>query len=234
MSCIVIFTFITGIATLGLFKAPSKPTQENVIFPTKTTEPSAQDVVPILSADYLFSDDFETGIKTDWHAIAGEWRMINGNLQAISGDPAIIGVGNSSWNDYVIEAKIGGLRNTVSSAKQFLETNPNVFYIGARQDSSASDGYWFGVTHWKQSCKLEINNEETALFYSEENRIGEGEHTIKLEVVGDLFKFYIDGSLLCSFIDSTIGNGEITIAMYPGSGSDPSFPWLEYIRVAEK
>jgi len=239
VSLIAIFTFITGFETLREIFASDQQDRSNSEFsqqpslsPTNTAQP--ENVVPILSADYLFSDNFESGIKTDWFAIDGEWTMINDHLQGISGNPSRIGVGNSSWKNYTIEAKIGGLRNTVSSGKQFLETNPNIVFIGVRQNDDASTGYWFGITNWKQTCSYEKNNEKVIAFHSADNNIGTNEHTIKIEVSDNLFKLFIDGQSVCSFSDSNINQGIVVISTFPGTGEDPSYPWVDYIHIAEK
>jgi len=241
VSCIAIFTFVTGYVTLREVLGTrsqtdsSRQVQSNegpVVYPTNTT--ALENVVPNLSANYLFSDDFENGIKTDWFAIDGEWRMVNGNLQGISGQPARIGVGNSSWRNYSIEVTIGGLRNTVSSARQFLENNPNIIFIGVRQSQDAGTGYWFGLSNWRQGCSFERNFEQVIEFHAAENSLDERPHTAKIEVNGDLFRLSIDGKSVCSFSDTSIGNGIVIISMFPGTGADPSYPWVEYINISEK
>lgn len=240
VSCIAIFTFITGYSTLrDMFGSGNsrntpidKPIYNNAVSATNT--PRAENVVPNLSVNYLFSDDFESGIKTDWFAIDGEWRMVNGNLQGISGQPARIGIGNSSWENYTIEATIGGLKNTVSSARQFLENNPNIIFFGVRQSRDAGTGYWFGISNWKQGCSFDQNFEEVVEFHSTENSLSERQHTVKIEVSGDLFKFSLDGQTICSFSDSSISNGIVIISMFPGTGANPEFPWVEYINITEK
>jgi hypothetical protein len=238
VSCIAIFTFITGFGTLrDMFTSLSQSnsssnSQTSVIRPTNT--PQAENIVSNLSANILFSDDFESGIKTDWFAIDGEWRMVNGNLQGVFGEPARIGVGDSSWTDYTIEAKVGGLRNTVSSAKQFLETNPNIVFFGVRQNKNASTGYWFGLSNWKQGCSFDRNFEQVADFSSVEKSLDEEEHTVKIEVIENLFKFSVDGQPVCSFSDSSIENGIVVISMYPGTGAEPSYPWVSHINITEK
>ena len=180
------------------------------------------------------ADDFENGIKNDWFAINGEWRMINGHLQGISGQPSQIGVGNSSWSNYTIEARVGGFRNTVASAQQFLSTNPNIIFIGVRQNDSASTGYWFGIAHSHQTCSLDKDFQEVITFHSEQNYIGEDEHTIVIEVINDLFKLFIDGEAICSFTDTTVGQGIVVISTFPGTGEEPSYPWVDSITVSEK
>jgi hypothetical protein len=240
VSCIAIFTFITGYATLREFLGlqpnanPSdNPSQPSFVTPANTLKP--ENVVPNLSVGYLFTDDFENGIKTDWFAIDGDWRMINGNLQGVSGQRASIGIGSNTWRNYTIEASIGGLRNTVSSARQFLETNPNVVFFGIRQSQNASTGYWFGVSHWKQECSFDRNFEEVIKFHSVERYLNERQsHTVKIEVSGDLFRFSLNGETVCSFSDSSVENGIVVISMFPGTGAEPSYPWVEYINISEK
>jgi len=240
VSCIAIFTFVTGYETLREIFGSNRNSnndnqtyQEPISYPTDVTQP--ENVAPVLSAGYLFSDDFESGIKSDWFAIDGDWRMINGNLQGVSGQPARIGVGSSSWQNYTIEATVGGLRNTVSSARQFLETNPNIVFFGVRQSQDASTGYWFGVSYWKQECSFDRNFEEAISFHSAENYLNENQsHAVKLEISGDLFKFSLNGETICSFSDPSIGNGVVVISMFPGTGAEPSYPWIDYINIAER
>lgn len=196
-----------------------------------TEETKSENVVQSVVADYLFSDNFEEGIKTDWYAIDGEWRMINGKLQAISGNPAIIAVGDPDWQNVVIEAKFGNLKNTTSSAMQFIENKPNILYIGLRQSENASDGYWLGIANWIQRCTLEIDDEETIAFYEQERSIDEEEHVVRIEIRNDLFKFYMDGETLCTFTDASIEKGVVVIAMYPGDGPEAAYPWLEEITI---
>lgn len=233
----LIIILLVALSTMAcLIPGMKKPTPVKITTAEPVMEPelpTPAEVVQSIIADYLFVDNFEEGIKTDWHAIDGEWRMINGKLQAISGNPAIIEIGAQDWKDIVIEAKFGNIKNTTSPAMQFIENKPNIFYIGVRQNENASDGYWLGIANWIQRCTLEIDNEETISFFEREKSIDDEEHVVRMEIKNDLFKFYMDGVTLCTFTDASIDQGNVVIAMYPGDGPEAGYPWLEEIAIRD-
>jgi aldehyde:ferredoxin oxidoreductase len=128
---------------------------------------------------------------------------------------------------------VGGLRNTVSAGLQFIETDPNILWIGVRSDRNAA--YYFGVAHSKQSCTYEINDEIITEFYFDNNYFSEeDEHLIRIVVEGELFSMTVDGQTICTFSDSALSYGKVTISAYPGTGAKPSYPWVEDILIMEK
>ena len=214
-------------------KAPVDPLETEIVPGESGDEGDGNDSVDMMQADYLFIDDFEDGIDTAWSAERGEWRMVNGRLQAMSGHPAVIVVGDSDWSDLIIEAKIGGLRNTVSTALQFLDTDPNIVWIGIRR--RANTAYYFGIAHSAQSCTYEINDEVITEFYFEDNYIQEeDEHFVRIVADGDLMSMTIDGRTICTFSDASLSQGYVSISAYPGTGENPSYPWVDQIIISEK
>jgi hypothetical protein len=102
-------------------------------------------------------------------------------------------------------------------------------FFGVHQSQDAGTGYWFGISYWKQGCSFDRNFQEITEFHSVENYLNERDaHTIKIEVSGDLFKFSVNGQSICSFSDPSIGNSIVVISMFPGTGADPSYPWVIY------
>ena len=187
----------------------------------------------IVSADYLFRDDFETGLSNAWQAEDGEWHMVNGRLQAVSGHPASIMVGEAGWRDYTIEMKIGGLQNTITGALQYLETDPNIFIIGVRNSEKGS--YFFALANHNQDCSLLNENDTKITFYEGEEYIEEDEtHLVRVSVEGNIISLFVDGRTICSFSDNTLQTGKVNLASYPGTGDEPAYPWVEEITITQR
>jgi hypothetical protein len=195
-------------------------------------EPTPFDVVSEMSADYLFKDDFETGIRTEWRVIDGEWRMVDGTLKAISGQSPIITVGDNQWRNITVEMEVGGLVNTTSSAMMFLENRPNMVGIGIKQNGDASDGYWFSIYNSGYLCGYEVQDEFFELS-SGDGSYSESKHDLRVEVKDDFYQFYIDQEKVCTFSDSTYTDGIFLIWVSEGSGSEPAFPWIDSVTIAE-
>ncbi|MGV8025599.1 MAG: FHA domain-containing protein [Anaerolineaceae bacterium] len=194
-----------------------------------TSQPSTS----IISADYLFRDDFETGLSDEWEAEDGEWHMINGRMQPVSGTPASIIVGDSTWSNYTIEMKIGGLQNTITGASQYLENDPNIFIIGVR--NSDNGAYFFALANRNQDCSLLGAAGVKTTFYKGEDYIEEEDvHLVRVDVEGNTISLYVDGKGICEFSDNTLHTGTVMISSYPGTGDEPTYPWVEEITITRR
>ena len=200
---------------------------------TQSEQPTADNSVSSISADYLFKDDFETGLSNEWRAEDGEWHMINGRLQPVSGSPASIVVGDSSWSDYTVEMKIGGLRNTITGPSMYLTNDPNILMIGVRNTDNAV--YLFRLGNYLQDCSLLDENGVMTTFYKGEDHLKEDSiHLVKVGVDGNMMYLQVDGRKICEFSDNTVQAGSVVIASYPGTGDEPTYPWVEEIAIIQR
>lgn len=200
---------------------------------TQSEQPTVDNSVSSISADYLFKDDFETGLSNEWRAEDGEWHMINGRLQPVSGSPASIVVGDSNWSNYTVEMKIGGLRNTITGPSMYLENDPNIFIIGVR--NSATGAYFFGLTNYGQNCSLVDENGVMTTFYEGDDHLEEDSiHLVKVNVDGNMLYLQVDGRKICEFSDNTLPAGVVMISSYPGTGDEPTYPWVEEITITKR
>ncbi|GEM_PF-2834634 len=194
---------------------------------------TSQPFPSIISADYLFRDDFETGLSDEWEAEDGEWHMINGRMQPVSGTPASIIVGDLSWSNYTVEMKIGGLQNTITGASQYLENDPNIFIIGVR--NSDNGAYFFALANYNQDCSLLDAASVKTTFYEGDDYIEEEDaHLVRIDVEGNTISLYVDGNGICEFSDNTLQNGTVMISSYPGTGDEPTYPWVEEITITRR
>ncbi len=199
----------------------------------QSEQATANNAVSSLSADYLFKDDFETGLSNEWRVEDGEWHMINGRMQAVSGTPASIIVGDLSWSNYTVEMKIGGLQNTITGASQYLENDPNIFIIGVR--NSDNGAYFFALANYNQDCSMLDANSVKTNFYEGEDHIEEDStHLVRVDVEGNLISLSLDGKRICEFSDNTLQAGSVMIASYPGTGDEPTYPWVEEITITQR
>lgn len=114
---------------------PSTPTlglPTNELLPTNTVVVAPTEVPPTPPADgILFQDNFDNGIKPDWHIYSGKWIVVDGKLTTLTPEHAFsdildqISIGDSSWKNYIVSVTVNisyGFTTTIAVRTNLINT----------------------------------------------------------------------------------------------------------------
>lgn len=204
----------------------SEPIPENTPMPPQgsidpgnpPTAPTAQQ--PTLSADYLFTDDFDHNFKSDWRAIDGEFMTIDNWFAPTGGVPARIVVGSHDWRNYKVD---GIFRRRHWSAS---------ITLGIRSSEDGAQGYFFRFGSEKAYCsKKSFGNEPLLLKEGSYTSIFSSydyDFSFTIQAQDDRLTLLVDGNEICTFTDASISSGVFYVEFYPGDGK---YPYIDDIRI---
>jgi hypothetical protein len=199
------YTFYPTYTLYPTYTEPPRPTEQPV--PTATITPSI--VLP-------FEDTFDLRRRDEWQVIAGNWRVVDGQLTADSDNTwAKILVGDVAWTNYVVEAEI-----IASDAKVEIIVRAN------------NNGYMtFRITYGNSYWVLysQGNEQIIATSTSGHSSFSGARHTYRLEANSDIYSISIDGNLLTQVQDGTFKNGRAGLAYF----TSPYTALIEKFRVEE-
>ena len=182
---------------------------------------SAQAVVQELSSENeIFSDNFDNGIKKDWVSVSGKWKMINGQLRPMSGDPAVLKIGGKFWTDYSVEFDYSNLDG--------YDMNIG---LGVRYDDISKNSYMATIRYFHTTCYLD-NGEDDEVYVSSDNSYRE-EGSLKIVLEGELIKMYRDGDLFCTVSDDTLKQGNVILEVFGEEDENPPYPTIDNFVVSK-
>jgi hypothetical protein len=167
------------------------PTPEGTATPTATpTQPPSPTPDP-----RLFWDDFENGIKPDWHMQGERFASANGKLVASSSIETFIG--DATWNNYIV-------------LFHGLEVHSKWQLMVRAQDR---DNYMMMQCTYNEAAG-EINCDWYKVQSGQEVQIP-GTHStssgspdpLRIEVQGNTYRFFSNGEKKVTFTDDTYTNG---------------------------
>ncbi|AUS96050.1 hypothetical protein CDQ84_03100 [Clostridium thermosuccinogenes] len=156
----------------------------------------------------LFSDDFEDGYANGWTTNYGTFSVVNdGSNKAYYSSESVGGAnsyaGESTWDDYTVEAKIKvdswegtNSRAGIVARRQNSSNYYHMFY--SKSDSKISIYKLQGANHTLLASSNVIPAPSTGVY-----------HTYKFEVSGNILKAYLDGQLMATATDDTFTTGNI-------------------------
>jgi len=181
---------------------------------------SAQEVVQELSSENeIFSDNFDNGIKKDWISVSGKWKMINGQLRPMSGDPAILKIGGKFWTDYSIEFDYYNLKNDAR------------IRLGVRNDDISKKSYMASINYYDSYCFLENGEEDEIYVKSGSWYTKSGKLKIVLE--GEIIKMFRDGDVYCTVSDDTLKQGNVVLEVVGDGRNNPPYPIIDNFVVSK-
>ena len=170
---------ITVIPAATRTPTPSRtPTPEPTIFPLP------------------FEDDFDGGQKPDWVEVRGKWRMVNLRFTPDDARDALAVVGDLSWSNYAIDVNV-----------DFGATSGVVYVITRYANGSYMS---FGVpANAGAKCRwaLCVRGDCRDLAGYNCYWLGSG-HSIRVEVIGNNYIGYLDGSQMLILQDDTLTSGQ--------------------------
>lgn len=176
----------TGKAALETFNA-------NVMY----DEAIVQRLAP--GTQILFSDNFEDGNVSDWNLVGGAWSVVDDVTKAykqssIDGTAAYPNNWSSSWNDYIVKAKIKFKPNTTGYGFAHIDfrynpTNGNRYFV------YISDSGFIDIFKDVNGVRTWIDGKA---YYCRPDR----EYRLKVVVNGSNYDVYINGKKELSVTDS--------------------------------
>jgi len=195
--------------------SPPAPTTIPESRPTSTSEPaiptalSATQPPLAISKPLPFRDTFDSGLSSDWEVQSGTWRVVNGQLTADPGhDWSVILVGDSGWSDYVLE--VDAYNYSWSYPIRIIVRERNGNYLALQTNCCETD--WIAVSGTSENVIAHLDKGGLSFSRSE----GFVRNHFRIEVVGQMYSAYIDGSLYLQVQDQTLSNGRVGLALsYP-------------------
>lgn len=241
----VLFTlFVTVIACGGTAPQSAPVVQEKVVQVVVTATPAEQHVAqpeiqeepnqsqtaaeappPTATPDtsILFADDFEYGIKPDWQISLGEWRMVDSRLQATEfiDNHAQIVVGDTSWQNYILEVETGGLGSLsmIGGSAIGLEVR--------MQDQGTY--MWFTLNEDEATCGKDINAESETISSKELDFDRDGPNRLMVKVEGRNYEYWVNNQKICVLQDSTFTQGYV--GLWTGVRGTRKKPWFDNFKV---
>lgn len=198
------------------------PTSEPIDLGNPPELPTAQQ--PTLSADYLFTDNFDHNFKTDWRAIDGEFMTIDNHFVATSGRPARVVVGSHNWSNYKVD---GIFEHLVGWTRGY-----NNVTFGIRSSENGENGYYLKLGGYKIECITRKYNADSQVLKSIDTYlINNDTYAFSMQALGDRLTFFIDNKEVCTFTDASISSGLFLIEIDPGDSG--KYPYIDDIRIRE-
>jgi len=148
----------------------------------------------------VISDDFEEGNIDNWSARGGSWSVVTDNdgnkilKQSVSGD-AFIFCGEPEWGNYVLEARVR------------LDSGVNLGLV-ARWNGSNLNCY--RADYYHNNARLYNASNDTGTMQRGSFTMESGKwYLFRLELHGNVIRFYVDGELKCTLEDSQFSSGLI-------------------------
>lgn len=216
------FTFIgigivvgVVIALVLVFVFDAKPTKVNVgpiefEMSTPTTEPEHIDKS---ASTILFEDDFEDGTPDGWAVIAGKWEVV----QDTTGNYVYKGTGDSwgytvagsdEWENYAVEVRVKGVENLRGANDYYIGLDARVNW-GATPSCeryASHFGSWANVGKYGPDCSEDWPGRPHRM-------IPDTWYLLRLEVVEDAIRYYVDNELVREYKDSELRRGYIGLAV---------------------
>jgi hypothetical protein len=155
----------------------------------------------------LASDNFEDGDANGWTTNGGTWSVVQDGTemykQAAASGTYNSSVGDSSWADYTVQAKVKPLSFNGSTGSVGIRTrfmNDSNFYNFRYQDG-------------KLQILKRVSDVSTVLI-DKAYTINTGTtYTFKASVKGSTLQFYVNGNLELSDTDSSLTAGKSALAL---------------------
>jgi hypothetical protein len=155
---------------------------------------------PPLPAGTLQSNYFDSGSASGWTALSGTWGVIDGEYRQLSTSGTGITLsGDSSWADYMLQAKV---KNVSSGTRSF----------GLIARYKDNDNYYFAVyeraeAKWKLYKRVSGANHELGTYA--ESWPNDTYKTVKMTVNGSSIRLNVDGQDIIAKTDSVISKGKV-------------------------
>jgi hypothetical protein len=155
----------------------------------------------------LANDNFEDGDASGWTTNGGTWSVVQDGTemykQAAASGTYTSSLGDSSWADYSVQAKVKPLSITSSTGAVGIRT----------RFTNDSNFYNFRYQDGKLQILKRVSNVSTVLV-EKAYTINTGTiYTFKASVKGNSLQFYVNGTLELSDTDSSLTAGKSALAV---------------------
>ena len=197
---------------------------EVLVVATATPEPPAPTAIPSPTAvlELPFLDSFDSGPRSEWRPISGDWRMVNGQYTATGSDSEWVYsvVGDPNWQDYVIETDYS------------IEGYDKVAIL-VRAGGTSALGLSFRL-RWGEVSWLIWQEGDWSTLASGELKHSTGSGRMRIEVRGSTFTGSIDGLSQLTVTDNSSTTGYVGVGIYCRGGANcPIFDNFQITRIGE-
>lgn len=158
----------------------------------------------------LFADDFEDGNADGWTPTSGTWSVQSGQYVGQAGGGNSFSVaGESSWTDYVLQAKVSVTSNAGGNKDAgllFRYTDADNFYVLYLKNDDRSGR--------KMELVKSVGGVKTTLAYANPSVAADTFYTYKIAVHGSDISVYQNDVLQFSATDSSLASGKIGARTY--------------------
>ena len=181
--------------------------------------PQPGTAVPMPPILLPFEDSFDQGLSDHWEILAGNIRVVDGQLTTSSGDYSNIlskaNIGSTEWRNYAVDVN-------VTSSDEYTTAMVVVRDSGTSRMVFQFSGAWYcqavlvsgGVEEEVASSSASLRRDRT--------------HHIRVEVKGDLYQVYLDGDRLFSYYDKTLVSGKVGLWM---TCRNPNCNFFDNLRI---
>jgi galactosylceramidase len=177
-----------------------------IVFPALVLPPHYVSAASETETELLFQDDFQDGDLTGWQQQGGTWSVAseagsdsNTSLkQSHTSNEAFITAGNVSWQNYSVETRIQLLDTAVFAGLLARFTDTNNYYT-------------FRVANSTLEFAKNVKGTSTVLKTIPFTRTSNTWYTLRLEMVDDLIKGYLNGALVFEVYDNSLSSGKIAL-----------------------
>jgi len=204
----------TSTPTITLATSPTIIPTDTIV-PTDTEIPPTDTPVPSPTPEIKlpFTDNFDSGMNSNWVPVLGTWRTVNGQLTADPGGYSEISVGDGNWTNYAVDVDVFNYDHNYEVSVIVRDSGSGSMILR----TNCCDTNWIlvnGIEN-KQIAHLD----KGGLTYSGFN--GFAKDHFHIEVSGNNYTAYIDGKLFLEVQDSTLTNGRVGLGFsYPSDNTD--------------
>ncbi|MCI5158184.1 MAG: hypothetical protein D3906_07025 [Candidatus Electrothrix sp. AUS1_2] len=172
------------------------------------------------SSNVAFFDDFNTGPKSDWKPVTGEWTMANGKYTVSYIQDGIAYVSlleGKEWGDLVVNTDVVPGDTSykwfrVNICPRMISTGERVCFGMAGKEYSFREAYWLVLKEGSKGdhlAKVPIETPSRQVV------------NIKIEVRDGIFTAYINDTQVNQIYDTTFTSGSVGLAQWYEQWRDP-------------
>lgn len=181
------------------------PTPIVTTLPTPTAVPTSPTPSPT-AVPLPFKDDFDTGLRPEWQALQGTWRMVDGTYAADETDHqwAYTMMGDLVWQDYAVEVDVA--TGCVGGEHIALLLRSKDRSEGVQLQANYTEMKWV-LYHNGQSKEIAVADK--GLPWDCSGVVPSRISHLRLEVKGNIYSAYLDGELVSRVQDDTFVAGRV-------------------------
>jgi len=158
--------------------------------------------------DRIFFDDFEEN-RESWTVISGSWNVVVGQYVGQSGGLALSVAGQSTWENYVVEARVTVESGSAGLVFRFFDGD--YLFVALRPDEGVAALEAVVEAVWSRIKKVDYHVDVGA------------EYTVRAHCFGSFVMVFLNGEYLFTVSDLNIKKGQIGAVVLGGKARFDDF-----------